>query len=215
MPAHSSSASRLDPRSPLVLDTRELGRRPGSMRKVSRIVPAPADLAVEVAAVPAGSSVALELRLEAVQEGVLVSGTAQALISAECARCLDPIRTELVVDLQELYVYPDRVYPDRVHSDRDTPAEEGNSRLAGDLIDFEPALRDAVVLALPLAPHCREECPGLCTECGVRLADEPGHGHETVDARWAALVGLLDESTPTDRTTIDADIRPVGDRQES
>ena len=205
MSVHSSSPPRRDPRSPLVLDTRELGRRPGSMRKLSRTVPAPADLSVEVAEVPSGAPVTLELRLEAVHEGVLVSGTAQALVCGECARCLDPVRTQLVVDLQELYVYPDR----------DTAAEEGNSRLAGDLIDIEPALRDAVVLALPLAPHCREECPGLCSECGARLADESGHNHETVDGRWAALAGMFVESPPTDRTTNVADARHVGDRQES
>lgn len=204
MAAHSSFPPRLDPRSPLVLDTRELARRPGSMRKLSRTVPAPADLSVEVAEVPSGAPVTLELRLEAVQEGVLVSGTAQALVSGECARCLDPVRTQLVVDLQELYVYPDR----------ETPVEDTNSRLTGDLIDIEPALRDAVVLSLPLAPHCSEECPGLCTECGARL-DEPGHNHETVDARWAALAGMFAETHPTDRTTNVADARHVGDRQES
>ena len=69
---------RLDPRAPLVLDTRELGRRPGSQRTVAFSTPAPADLGIEVLKVPEGSPVALELRLEAVMEGVLVTGTASA-----------------------------------------------------------------------------------------------------------------------------------------
>ncbi len=56
--------------------------------------------------------------------------------------------------------------------------------------DLEPALRDAVVLALPLAPLCTDDCPGLCVECGGRRADlAPDHGHETLDPRWAALRG--------------------------
>jgi uncharacterized protein len=78
----------LDPRAPLVLDTRELGRRPGSQHQVKRTVPAPADLGIEVLRVPEGSPVDLDLRLEAVMEGVLVTGSASAELAGECARCL-------------------------------------------------------------------------------------------------------------------------------
>jgi hypothetical protein len=65
------------------------------------------------------------------------------------------------------------------------------------LLDLEPAFRDAVVLALPMSPLCREDCPGLCAECGVPLADAgPGHRHdETVAPRWAALKHLDDQAT--------------------
>ena len=66
-------------------------------------------------------------------------------------------------------------------------------QLNGDLLDLEPALRDAVVLALPLQPLCREDCAGLCSECGVRLDSDPGHGHEVDDPRWAALKALKDD----------------------
>jgi uncharacterized protein len=181
--------TRLDPRQPLVLDTHELGRRPGSMRSVARSVPAPADLGVDVLGVPVGTPIDVELRLEAVMEGVLVSGTARAQVSGECVRCLDPITQTVVVELQELYAYPGRE-PD---SDED---EAELHQLEGDLLDLEPVLRDAVVLALPFQPLCRDDCPGLCSECGARLADEPGHGHETGDLRWAALQGLLDRPRP-------------------
>lgn len=51
-------------------------------------------------------------------------------------------------------------------------------------------LRDAVVLALPMQPVCQDDCPGLCSECGVRLADDPDHHHDAVDIRWAALQGI-------------------------
>ena len=81
----------LDPRAPLVLDTRELGRRPGSQLEMVRTVPAPAELGIEVLHVPEGSPVELDLRLEAVMEGVLVSGSATAELDGECARCLDTI----------------------------------------------------------------------------------------------------------------------------
>ena len=66
--------------------------------------------------------------------------------------------------------------------------DEDVSRLEGDLLDLEPVLRDTVVLALPFQPLCRENCPGLCAECGARLADDPGHAHEEpIDPRWAGL----------------------------
>jgi len=179
------SLSNLDPRAPLVLDTRELGRRPGSMHGVSRTVPAPADLGIEVLRVPEGSQVDLDLRLEAVMEGVLVTGTALAGLEGECVRCLGPITDELEVDLQELYVYDDR--------DHDPDEDDEVSMLQDDLLDLEPLLRDAVVLALPFQPLCQPDCPGLCVECGARLADDPDHGHEEpVDPRWAALTGLAE-----------------------
>ena len=185
------SLSNLDPRAPLVLDTRELGRRPGSMHGVSRTVPAPADLGIEVLRVPEGSQVELDLRLEAVMEGVLVTGTALAGLEGECVRCLGSITDELEVDLQELYVYDDR--------DHDPDEDDEVSMLQDDLLDLEPLLRDAVVLALPFQPLCQPDCPGLCVECGARLADDPDHGHEEpVDPRWAALTGLQqDEPTQT------------------
>jgi uncharacterized protein len=107
-------------------------------------------------------------------------------------RCLDPIERSIEVDLQELYAYPGH---ERDDDDADLP------ELEGDLLDLEPVLRDAVVLALPLQPLCRNDCPGLCPECGARLADDPGHGHESTDPRWAAQQGLIDTSTTPSTTT--------------
>jgi len=182
---------RLDPRAPLVLDTRELGRRPGSQRTMAFAEPAPADLGIEVLRVPEGSPIEFDLRLEAVMEGVLVTGTARAALEGECVRCLQPIRDEIAADFQELFVYDD--------SETDDDEADETSRLEGDLLDLEPLLRDAVVLALPFQPLCREDCPGLCAECGARLADDPDHQHdEPVDPRWAALRRLdvgTDEAT--------------------
>lgn len=166
-----------------MLDTRELGRRPGSQRQVERTVPAPADLGIEVLRVPEGSPVELDLRLEAVMEGVLVTGTASAELEGECARCLEPITDTTEVRFQELFVYDDQGH---------SPEEDDEvSTLEGDLVDLEPLLRDAVVLALPFQPLCMDDCPGLCPECGARLADDPDHAHEApIDPRWAGLADL-------------------------
>ena len=81
----------LDPRSGLVLDTHELGRRAGAMEVVQTSVEAPADLGIDVIGVPPGSPVELDLRLESVVEGVLVTGTAAARSHGECVRCLREI----------------------------------------------------------------------------------------------------------------------------
>jgi uncharacterized protein len=178
--------TRIDPRDPFVIDTHTLGRRPGSMRKDSYTVPAPADLGVEMVGVPEGTDIELDLRLEAVMEGVLVSGTARSPLSGECARCLDLLSSSIEVEFQELYVYSD--------TRSGESAEDDERRLERDLIDLEPVVRDAMVLALPLSPLCRDDCPGLCPDCGVRLADaEPDHHHDAVDPRWAALQGMLDQ----------------------
>ena len=173
-----------------MLDTRELGRRPGSQRLVTLTAEAPAELGIEILGVPEGSQVMFDLRLEAVMEGVLLSGTASADLEGECARCLEPIEDDITIDLQELFLYDDS--RDGSASTDDGDDEETDvRRTEGDLIDLEPVLRDAVVLALPFQPLCQDDCPGLCTECGARLADDPDHRHdEPVDPRWAALQGL-------------------------
>jgi uncharacterized protein len=143
--------------------------------------------------VPAGTDLALDLRLESVVEGVLVSGTATAQVTGVCIRCLVPVTDVVTVDLEELYVYPETDARGRVISRDPVPDDERDeAMLEGDLLDLEPALRDAVVLALPIAPVCRDECPGLCPQCGFRLEQDPNHQHDLVDARWAALAGLLD-----------------------
>jgi uncharacterized protein len=174
-----------------VLDIRELGRRPGSQRKVTRTVPAPAGLGIEVLHVPEGSQVDIDLRLEAVMEGVLVTGSAAVGLEGECVRCLEPISDEVEVDFQELFVYHDQGSHRGGDAAGADAEDDETSRLEGDLLDLEPVLRDAVVLALPFQPLCEDDCPGLCTECGARLADDPDHAHEAaIDPRWAGLQQL-------------------------
>ncbi|MGH3312156.1 MAG: YceD family protein [Streptomyces sp.] len=177
-----------------MFDTRELGRRPGLMKRLSRTVKSPGDLGVEVIGVPDDATIELDLRLESVMEGVLVTGTGRAPLKGECVRCLEPLEQECLADFQELFSYPDADDRSRTRADTgDDAEEEGTPSLEDDYFDLEPMLRDAVVLALPLQPVCQDDCPGLCPECGARLADDPEHDHEdAVDIRWAALQGLAD-----------------------
>jgi uncharacterized protein len=162
------------------------------MKKVSRSVPAPKDLGlVDVIGVPEGATVELDLRLESVMEGVLVTGTAHAPVTGECVRCLEPVERELDAEFQEMFSYPDADTRTARRDEAGDDAEDEDAlELEDDLFDLEPVLRDAVVLALPLQPVCQEDCLGLCSECGARLTDDPDHHHEAVDPRWAALQEL-------------------------
>lgn len=170
-----------DPRNPLVFDTRNLG--PGTARTLTRTAAAPEHLGVALARIPAGADLDLEVQLEGVTEGVLVTATVVAPLAAECARCLEPFSSVTRVRFQELFVLPGETGQDEEADTLDSYQLDGSG-----LLDLEPALRDAVVLDLPLSPLCEENCAGLCPQCGVRLADaKPGHGHEQRGAMWAAL----------------------------
>lgn len=183
-----------------MFDTHELGRRPGALQRLTRTIDAPADLGIQgVIGVPEGAPVELELRLESVMEGVLVTGTARAQAEGECVRCLEPLEQSLAADFQEMFSYHDA--DDRGRAKAEPADDAGESADSEDMLfiedglfDLEPVLRDAVVLALPMQPVCQDDCPGLCSQCGVRLADDPDHHHDAVDIRWAALQGLAGSS---------------------
>lgn len=175
--------------SPYVFDTRELARRPGAMREVSREVTVPERLGTDVIGIDAGECLRLDLRMESVTEGVLMSGTASGRAIGECTRCLDPVVRDVDVPLQELFAYPDTRSQQR-HSGDDSN-DEALSELCDNQADIEPVVRDAVVLALPFQPLCNDDCPGLCSECGINLASQPQHQHDVLDPRWAALQQLV------------------------
>lgn len=190
-----------------VFDTRELVRRPGTMREVSRRVTTTEPLGTDVIAVPTGDPVELDLRMESVVEGILATGTAHATASGECVRCLEQVVEPLDVSFVELYAYPDRAahhqqVGSRSAHDGEGASDEDEQRvLDGDLMDLEEVVRDAVVTALPFRPVCRDDCPGLCSECGARLADDPDHQHDVIDPRWSALAGLASPTADDEKRT--------------
>ena len=123
-------------------------------------------------------------------EGVLVTGELDVPVEGSCARCLEPIEDTLQLDVQELYAYEGS-------TTEATSEEDEVRRVEGDYLDLEPLVRDTVVLSLPLAPVCTDDCAGLCVDCGQRLDDLPAdHSHEIVDARWAGLDRTRFASSP-------------------
>jgi len=200
-------AAHPDPSSPWVIDTREVGRRPGSMRRYRRTVPAHAGLGYgEAIYVREGTDIELELRVESVIEGVLISGSATGLVHGECSRCLDELDGETTATFTELFAYPDSA------TDSTTEADEV-SRIVDDLIDVRPVVHDALLLAMPQAPLCEPDCLGLCPECGGKRAElDPDHGHETIDPRWAGLIERL--AGPPARAVLPDSVNDASDTPE-
>ena len=181
---HSQSAQpRSD--SPLVVNISRLGRRPGAMFPLQQTVDNPARIGLDMIGIAVGAPLDLDMRVESVSEGVLVSGTVSAPLSGECARCLTPFEEQIHVDVTELYAYPDSLT-------EATTDDDEVGRVIADTVDLEQPIIDAVGLELPFSPVCREDCPGLCSTCGVALANaEPGHHHDDIDPRWAKLTTML------------------------
>jgi uncharacterized protein len=186
----SQRSSGADPRSPFVFDVRQMRRSAAELREFRRTVPAPAALGSDVIGVLEGAPLAVDVRLESVSEGVLVTGTVTAPLQGECGRCLDPITDDVDVDICELFAFQNSATVET------TTADEVH-RVDGDYIDIYPVVRDAVVLGLPWTPLCRPDCAGLCSVCGQKLDDlPPEHSHETLDPRWAALAAFVDPEPP-------------------
>ncbi|MFE3541401.1 YceD family protein [Nocardia sp. NPDC059177] len=174
-----------------VLDVRSLGRRPGTMRELRRTVTDHERLGLDLIAIPAEAAVELDLQLQAVSEGVLVTGTVSGPTVGECSRCLEPFDDQVEIRLTELFAYPDS-------TTEQTTEDDEVYRMADDLIDLEPVILDAIGLELPLQPLCTPDCGGLCPECGVRMAIAGSdHGHEILDPRWAKLASFAADAPGT------------------
>lgn len=174
--------------SPLVVNVARLGRRPGAMFPLHETVANPARIGLDMVGIAAGAPLDLDLRVESVSEGVLVSGTMSAPLAGECARCLMPFEEHIQVDLTELFAYSDSLT-------QATTEEDEVGHVVADTVDLEQPIIDAVGLELPFSPVCRDDCPGLCATCGIALATaDPGHRHDEIDPRWAKLTTLLGDS---------------------
>lgn len=168
---------------PFTVDIHDLGRVAGARRTLTRTFDAPNRIGTPVLGVEAGEPVTLELALECVSDGILVTGTAAASVTGECVRCLDPVQEDVLADIMALYTYPGV----------ETAEDDDALQIEEEHIDLEPAVVDAIVSSLPFSPLCTADCAGLCATCGVRLAEAEGHAHDDVDPRWSALADLLND----------------------
>jgi uncharacterized protein len=157
----------------MVLDVRDLLGQPGSYRTV--LVSEPIEgLETALATVPPDRPVRADLLMESVVEGVLASGPVEGVMELSCARCLKRFDAPFQVRVQELFC------PGAGAEDDEYPVVEG-------FADLEPMFRDVIVLAMPFAPLCREDCLGLCERCGGDRNLGECRCEEAADARWSVL----------------------------
>lgn len=165
-----------------VVNVADLLNRPAARRREH--LPAPVEaMRVVDTAVAAGTMATVDAVLEWVSDGILATGTVSADWTGQCRRCLKPVEGRAEAKFQELF---------------EPQAREGETfPLLGDRIDLGPLVRETLLLELPLAPLCTEDCAGLCPTCGADLNAGPcGCEPEVKDPRWAALDGLLEGDPP-------------------
>jgi uncharacterized protein len=181
-------------------NTHELPRRAGEMKEYQLDLEILEPVGVPLVAVPAGDVIEVDMRLESVAEGILLSADIYAIAKGECIRCLDPVEITVERKVQELYRYEptnDKGGKRKKHSSRTDSSDEidldavDELWLDGNEMNLEVPIRDAIVLDLPVNPICSEACLGLCPDCGEKWEKLPeDHAHEVIDARWAGLAGL-------------------------
>lgn len=167
---------------PFAFPVRDIAHRAGEMREFEVVAPAPEKWGEGLVAVAEGEPVDLDVRLEAVHEGILVTADVRSRYTGVCGRCLTDIAQSVEVEFQELFGYSE--------------GEAIDFEVQDDHVDLENLVRDSIVLSLPFQPVCQPDCPGLDPVTGEKLA--AGTVRETpIDERWSALAAL-NTITPPD-----------------
>jgi uncharacterized protein len=165
-----------DTRSPFVASVADLLRTPGHRRELDLRGPI-GELSSAGTVVDAGTEVDVRVGLEAIPEGVVADGEISVPWHAACRRCLRDVDGEVDVEFRELF--------------ERKPKEGETYPLGREEIDLAPLIREALLLALPLAPLCEAGCQGMCPTCGADLNEGPcGCAPAGRDPRWAALDDL-------------------------
>jgi uncharacterized protein len=165
--------------SPLTLSVKDLVHQPGEMREHTLEVPAPEQYGEAVAIVVEGTPMTIDVRLEGLHEGILVTAEVSTTARAECVRCLDEFSLDVQVDFQELFAY--------------SASEADSYTVADDSVVLESIIRDAVVLDLPFQPVCKPECYGLDPATGEKRTGPASETRDQdIDPRWRELGKLLE-----------------------
>lgn len=172
---------------PFAFPVRDILHRSGEMREFDIDVPATEKWGEGLVAVAAGEPIAAEVRLEAVHEGILVTGEVRTRYTGVCGRCLTDVAEPVEVEFQELFGY--------------SGDEATDFEVQDDHVDLETLVRDSIVLSLPFQPVCQADCPGLDPVTGEKLAAD-AEPESPIDERWNALAALK-------ATTPDHDVEAV------
>ncbi len=145
---------------------------------------------------PQAGKGAADLELYIDETHVFANGTFNGFLTVACSRCVEPVRLDLAEQLRVTFMPKSEMPAD------DDDAEEGEEGAEvasedldlfpydGEVVDLEPLLREQFVLAVPYAPLCREDCKGLCPQCGIDRNAASCSCEKPGDPRLAALKGL-------------------------
>lgn len=159
---------------PFSIPVRDIAHKSGQMREFELELEVPEKWGEGLVSLPKGEELDVQVRLEAVHEGIWTTVSAQSVYQGECGRCLSELSEDVEVEIQELFAY--------------SSSEETDYEVQDDHVDLENLVRDAIVLSLPFQPVCREACDGLDPETGLPCSDASGSDlSEPGDPRWDAL----------------------------
>ncbi len=166
--------------SPFVVPVRDISRAPGEMREHEISLALAERWGEGIVAVQEGTTIDIELRLESVHEGILVTGNAATRYDGMCGRCLIEVSEPVEVEFVELFAY--------------SGEEDTDFEVQDDHVNLETLVRDAVVLSLPFQPVCTPDCPGLEIETGQRRTGSTDTDNAApIDPRWSALREITDQ----------------------
>lgn len=172
----------------------QVASRPGQSKPIDTVFPAPSGIGDDIVGVREGADVRVVGSFDSIVDGLVFTGRIEAPLTAECTRCLKPIDPDWTVNVTLFFPYDAPGTDDgRGNGEVEIIAGEDEAEdvypLSSDgaFADMESPLRDTLVEALPLQPLCREDCLGLCPQCGVDLNEDPDHHHDVTDIRFAAL----------------------------
>lgn len=185
--------------SPWAVSVAQIAARPGQSKPLDADFPAPEGIGDAVIGVDEGAPVHVRGSFDSIVDGLILTARVTAPVHAECTRCLKPIARDWGVDVTAFFPYePDDGKNRDGHGKGEVEVIAGEEESediyplssGGAFADLEALLRDTLVERLPLQPLCREDCLGLCPQCGVDLNEQPDHHHETTDLRFAGLADL-------------------------
>jgi uncharacterized protein len=127
------------------------------------------------------------------------SGTFKGYLTVACSRCVGPVRLNLDEKLMVTFMPPGEMPQEEEGAGAGAASDDGPEvreedldvfAFDGDKVDLEPLFREQFVLAIPYAPLCKEDCKGLCPQCGIDRNTDSCACEKPIDPRLAALKGL-------------------------
>ena len=129
------------------------------------------------------------VRLMLTGDGILAQGDLSAELTLPCSRCLEPVVVPIDVELEEVFMPTIDIITGQA-----IKLEEDDRALWIDehhILDLHEVVRQHLLVAAPIRLLCRDDCRGLCPQCGQNLNERLCSCKPEMDPRWSALAGLL------------------------